>query len=258
MSLARAVRLRALRAGLESLDQALRPARVLAFGDARVDGCFPAGGLPLGCWHDLTGSGIEEEQAAATAAFAARLCAGVRAQKPGPVVWVFRRDDLYAPGAAELGLEPSRLVLIRTGSEAETLAAIEDALRSPGVAAAVGEVERVDLTAGRRLQLACEQHGATGLLLRRRLYGLAAGQRRGGEPATAASRWRISPAPSQPPAGEPGLGPPRWRVELERARGGRTGAWIVEAQNGAVPFRVVAELADHTAQTGEEPKRRAG
>jgi hypothetical protein len=46
--------------------------------------------------------------------------------------------------------------------------------------------------------------------------------------------------------GEPGLGPPRWAARLERARGGRSGGWIMEASfDGAAPFRVVAELADH-------------
>ncbi len=257
----RADRLNALRARLRALEPALRPERVLRFGDARVDGCFPAGGLPLGGWHELLGEGIETETAAATAAFAARLSTAVLAQRSGQAVWALKRQDLYAPGLAELGLEPGRLVLVGAASEAETLAALEDALRTRGVAVAVGEVERVSLTAGRRLQLACEAGGSTALVLARRLYGRRRERNDAkAEPAAALSRWRIGPEPGAPAEGgqdAPGLGAPRWRARLERTRGGRTGGWIMETQDGAVPFRVVAELADHLSAAAQ-PLRAAG
>jgi protein ImuA len=231
-----------LRDRLAAYDPVLRQTRKLSFGDARVDGCFPRGGLPLGCWHELAGTETDLETAALTAGFAARLCAGLA--KTGQVVWVLRRSDLYAPGLSELGLPPGRLMLVRTTSEAETLAALEDALTARGVAAVVGEVERIGLTAGRRLQLACERRGGTGFLLHRRLFGSRRNQQ--AEPAIAASRWRIAPSPSETLPGEPGLGPPRWAARLERARGGRGGGWIMEASfDGAAPFRVVAELAAH-------------
>jgi protein ImuA len=118
------------------------------------------------------------------------------------------------------------------------------------VAAVVGEVEAADLTAGRRLQLACEKRSATGFLILRRPYGGQA--RREATGSAAATRWRIASAPSEPPAGEFGLGAPRFRVELERCRGGRTGAWLLEAAGAycwettdvAHPLRLVAELGD--------------
>ena len=50
------------------------------------------------------------------------------------------------------------------------------------------------------------------------------------------------------------------RVGLERCRGGRTGAWLMEASeddDAAHPFRVVAELADR-GLAAEEPFRLAG
>ncbi|MBS0332684.1 MAG: protein imuA, partial [Proteobacteria bacterium] len=134
--------------------------------------------------------------------------------------------------------------------EAEALSVMEDALSTVGVAAVVGEIEAPDLTAGRRLQLACEKHGATGFVLRRRPYGGAA---RRDEPGSASTtRWRVASAPSQPPAGEFGLGAPRFRVALERCRGGRTGEWLFEAEKAytlettdvAHPLRLVAELGD--------------
>ncbi|HEY3813156.1 MAG TPA: protein imuA [Caulobacteraceae bacterium] len=245
----RAHELKRLRERLAAYDPVLRQTRRLSLGDGRVDGCFLGGGLPLGCWHELVGAETDLESAAVTAGFAARLCGSLLSgglSRAGQVVWVLRRTDLYAPGLSELGLPSARLMIVRTRSEAESFAALEDALSARGVSAAVGEVERIGLTEGRRLQLACERRGATGFLLRRRLFGSTPNRAVRVEPAIAASRWRLAPAPSEMAIGEPGLGPPRWAARLERARGGRSGGWIMEASfDGAAPFRVVAELADH-------------
>ena len=266
MTPARATQLRALRARVALTEGTARGRGVLSFGDGRVDACFPAGGLPLGRWHELAGEGMEAETGACAAAFAAVLAArlaragGGAGEVAGEVVWVLQRADLHAPGAAALGVEPGRLLFVEAGDDTEALAALEDALRAKGVAAAVGEIDRLDLVAGRRLQLACEAGGATGLVLRRRLFGQPKGRREAGGSA-ATTRWRVAPAPSETAGGEPGLGPPRWRVRLDRCRGGRSGAWIMEANDEADPVRVVAELADHQlapAQPGDGRGRAVG
>ncbi|NEX95090.1 protein imuA, partial [Caulobacter sp. 17J65-9] len=94
-------------------------------------------------------------------------------------------------------------------------------------------------------------------VLRRRPFGVRAGRAAEDGPSAAATRWRIACAPSEPLAGEPGLGRERWKVSLERCRGGRTGAWIMEADDGADPVRVVAELADRQLPAAHEDRRRA-
>ena len=247
--------LAALRAEIAALERGGRtlPEAVLTFGDPRLDGRLPGGGLASSAWHEFAGEGQEAETGAAGAAFLARLAAPLAAR--GELVWVLRLPDLHAPGLAGLGFPAERLIQVCARDDDEALAVLEDALRTPGVAAAFGEAEAVDLIAGRRLQLACEQRGAVGFVLRRRPYGGRGGAESG---TAAATRWRIAPAPSEPPAGEPGLGPPRWRVTLERSRGGRTGTWILEAMEGddaAHPFRLVAELADRDVAA---PLRLAG
>jgi protein ImuA len=237
-----------LRAEIAALERGVgsrggRAPEVIDFGDARIDRRLPSGGLALKSWHAFAGEGLDIETAAASAAFVARLAAPLASR--GELIWVLRRDDLYAPGLAGLGLPVERLIQVCARDEDETLAVMEDALRTPGVAAVFGEVDEVDLVAGRRLQLACEQSRATGFVLRRRPFG---GARRGDTSSAAATRWTIAPAPSEPAAGEPGLGAPRWRVTLERCRGGRTGAWILEGReedDAAHPFRLVADLGDH-------------
>jgi protein ImuA len=243
MSAIRQDRLDALRAEISALEGAGRGAsEAIAFAGPRVDRLLPGGGLALGAWHEFAGEGLELETAAASAAFAARLAAPLAGG--GELVWVLRRDDLHAPGLAELGLPADRLIQVCARDEAEALGVMEDALRARGVAAVFGEVDEVDLVAGRRLQLACEQAQATGFVLRRRPFGGAA--RKAPASSAAATRWTITPAPSEPAAGM-GLGPRRWRVRLERCRGGRTGAWIIEAwedEDAPHPFRLVAELGD--------------
>lgn len=251
------VRLAALRAEITALEPLSHaPAEVLPFGDARLDGRLPGGGLALGRWHEFVGEGLELETGAAAAGFIARLAAPLASR--GELVWVLRRDDLHAPGLSSTGFPAERLIQVCAPGEAEALAVMEDALRTAGVAAVVGEVEAVDLIAGRRLQLACELGSATGFLMRRRPFGGAGRKAEAG--SAAASRWLVAPSPSEPASGEPGLGAPRWRVELQRCRGGQGGAFILEASeddDAAHPFRLVAELGDRDV-AAQTPLKLAG
>jgi protein ImuA len=253
--------LAALRAEIAVLERGVGPRgvrtapEVVGFGDPRIDARLPGGGLALKSWHAFAGEGLDLETAAASAAFVARVA--VPLAKRGEMVWVLRRDDLHAPGLAGLGLAAERLIQVCARDEDEALAVMEDALRTRGVAAVFGEVDEVDLVAGRRLQLACEQSLATGFVLRRRPFG---GAPKGESGSAAATRWSIAPSPSEAAPGEPGLGPPRWRVTLERCRGGRTGSWILEGKeedDATHPFRLVADLGDHDLAP-EERLRLAG
>ena len=261
MSAAHRTSLAALRAEIAALERGVgeRGVRVspeiIGFGDPRIDAQLPGGGLALRSWHAFAGEGLDLETAAASAAFVARLAVPLASR--GELIWVLRRDDLHAPGLAGQGLPADRLIQVCARDEDEALAVMEDALRTRGVAAVFGEVDEVDLVAGRRLQLACEQSLATGFVLRRRPFG---GRARGESGSAAATRWSIAPAPSEAAPGEPGLGPPRWRVTLERCRGGRTGSWILEGKeedDAAHPFRLVADLGDHDLAP-EERLRLAG
>ena len=228
--------LHSLRAQLHALAPRARHG-VLAFGDARIDGCFPEGGLALGALHEVAADGIEAE----TGAIAAGFIACLLARLPGRLAWIAPQADLYAPGLLAHGLDPGRLVLVHTRGDDETLAAMETVLREGAAAAVVAEAARLGRIASRRLQLACLKRGTTGFVLRRWPHGRKA---TAPEETASVTRWRIAPAPSAAVHREPG--PPRWRVELEHARGGFEGAWIVEMENADAthPLRVVAELAD--------------
>jgi protein ImuA len=138
------------------------------------------------------------------------------------------------------GLDPARLVLAAAPRDEEILWAIEEGLRMPGLAAVIGEIGRLPMVAGRRLQLAAERSGVTALLLRRWRNGEEAMAERE-RPSAALTRWRVASLPSRD-IDEPRLrqliGQPRWRVELLRCRGGVPAQWVVES--------VEVEVADAT------------
>jgi protein ImuA len=164
------------------------------------------------------------------------------------------------------GLDPARLVLVAARRDGEILWAVEEGLRAgpaAGLAAVVGELGRLPMVAGRRLQLAAERSGVTALVLRRwRNAAETAAER--DRPSAASTRWRVSALPSAEIAGEPGanesgLGRPRWRVALLRVRGGVPGAWDVEVADATGHVSLSAELADRPAApawVGAEPRRR--
>jgi hypothetical protein len=183
---------------------------------------------------------------------------GCHPAKGGLVMWCLRRLDIYGPGLAAHGLDPGRIVFVETPRDAEILWAMEEGLRTPGIAAVIGEVGSLPAVASRRLQLAAERFGITAFLLRRwRNGGQAARERT--QPNAATTRWRVAALPSRPSREEPGVGRPRWRVELLRCRGGEPACWEMEVPDATDPISLAAALADRPAEAlAAEEFRRTG
>jgi protein ImuA len=224
--------------------------RAIPFGTDALDRALPAGGLLAGALHEVAGSGPDTEHGAA----AAQFLAGVLARTEGPVLWVQQRADLFAPGLAGAGLDPSRIVFAEAGKQ--VLAAMEEGLAHPGLAAVVGEFSgRLSLVASRRLQLAAEKSGVLAALLRR---GRVFDDPELSAPSAAVTRWRITARVSPPPLPHaptvPGLGPALWRLELTHCRGGEPGSWMVEACDATGRLALVTGLAHGPA---EETTRRS-
>jgi protein ImuA len=200
--------LASLRASIRALEQpALRQCDSTPL-HPQVDRALPWGGLPTGCLHQVIG-----EDAAATGFCA--MVAGRLTRRTGlPVLWCLGAagpgGDPYAPGLAAFGLPPDRLLIARTRTPTDLAWTMEEALRCSGLACVVGEMRDLDLTAGRRLHLAAEAGGVTGLALHPSF----------GRPANAGTtRWRVSSSPGR-----------RWHLTLERVRGGQPGEWDVDVQ----------------------------
>jgi protein ImuA len=211
---------------------------------AAMDQVLPTGGIRLGALHEAASAGPDTEHAAAATLF----IAGILARLDGPILWVLRQADLFAPGLAGVGLDPSRIVFAEAGKQ--VLPVMEEGFRHSGLAAVVAEHSgRLSLVASRRLQLAAEQSGILAILIRRsqRFDDPALN-----EPSAAATRWRIAALPS-PPAlphapDTPGLGRARWRLNLTRCRGGEPGSWIVEACNATGRLGLVPDTADRSVK----------
>lgn len=211
--------------------------RVAPVGPAAIDSCLADGGLAFGTLHEAMGGGPDTEHAAAATLF----LASILARQDGPVLWVLRRLDLFAPGLAGVGLRAERLLFVEAGKD--VLAAAEEGLRHPGLTAVVAEVEgRLALVASRRLRLAAEQSGVLGLLVRR---SLAFDDPVLLEPSAATTRWRVTRPPSAP-AGFLGRG--HWRLDLLRDRDGKSSSWIVEEADATGRLSLVATAADRPDQ----------
>jgi protein ImuA len=206
----------------------------LPFRVEAIDRALPGGGLVLGALHEIQGVGADEEDGAAAAGFAAGIAGRLAREKgDGLVLWCLKRGDLYGPGLAAHGLDPARIVVVRAARDDDILWALEEGLRASsslgGIVAVIGEVGRLPMVAGRRLQLAAERSGVTALLLRRWRNGDEAAAERA-RPSAALTRWRVASLPSltdKSLGSEPGIGVPRWRIELLRCRGGEAAAWDV-------------------------------
>jgi protein ImuA len=199
---------------------------------ARLEGAgrIEAGEVPLAAGLPGLARAALHEVVAESPGCGAGFCAVLLARSGGTVLWI-GDDGLLAwpPGLAGHGLSPAQLVLVRAGSVADALWAMEEALRCPavsGVLLSLGVQVTLDLTVTRRLHLAAGTGGALGLLLREDAEtgaGSAADQSWRGAGSAAATRWRVAAL-----GASRGLADPRWEIELLRARGGRpAGPWAV-------------------------------
>lgn len=231
-----------LRESLKKVESdGLRRRPVLPFGIAPIDERLAPGGLRLDSLHEISAASPAPSDDAAATLF----MAGIAARAWGPVLWVVRRRDLFAPGLYQAGLAPGRLIYAEAGDDAELLALMEEGLRHRGLGAVVGEVKRAAMPNTRRLQLAAEGGKTIALLMKRHA-------REGGNPlavpSAAMTRWRIASAPSAPlPVGDAGVGRARWQVELVRQRGGESADWMMEACDETGRLALPARLVDRTA-----------
>jgi protein ImuA len=217
----------ALRGSIERIEAhgAACGLRKVPLGHAEADASLQ-GGLALGAVHEVFAEA--GRQSAVATGFIAGLAGRVAARRP--VVWI--RQDFTAveagtvsmSGLSELGLDPRCLVTVRAADVDHALRTTADALVCDAVGAVVlevwGEAKQIDLVASRKLTLAAQASGATGLMLR-----LAAEPR----PSTAESRWIVRAAHS-PPGSHPSSawGAPLFEAQLVRNRHGPTGRWIME------------------------------
>jgi protein ImuA len=207
--------------------------RAFPFDLPAIDSHLPHDGLVLGALHEIVPGSARDLPAAF--GFAVALLGRM---PQGPVLLVTSPRGFaehgrpYGHGLNRLGLDPARVTLVKAPSQVQALWAMEEALRSGVPAAVAGMIERLDLKASQRLQLAARGSGVPLLLLRP--AGLM-------DSTVAMTRWRVAAASSvRDRFGL--LARWRWRLALERCRNGRPGEWVVEFDH-AYRFRLAAAMA---------------
>lgn len=181
---------------------------------------FPDGMFPTSAVHEFVGSTAQD--AAAGSGFICGLLAGLQ---KGMAAWISSSRTVFPPALKAWGLEPDRIIFIDVRRDKDVLWAIEESLKCENLSAVVGELKDLDFTASRRLQLAVEQSGVTGFLLRRQSGNIST--------TACTCRWHISSLASKTIDELPGVGYPRWNVELLKVRNGKPGKWLVEWSAGS-------------------------
>ncbi len=154
------------------------------------------------------------------------------ARQKGPVLWVLPAHQAEQPmlwglprGLAE------RLHLVRAKGETDLLWSVEEALRCAEVAAVIAEPEKpLNLTAGRRLQLAAEAGRTLGLVLVRQGMGSNAAE----------TRWSCTPEPSA--AADSTLH--RW--SLTQNKKGTLGDWTLSWDGKTAAFHMVSATGERS------------
>jgi protein ImuA len=233
--------------------QAARP-----LGLPAVDALLPEGGLLTGALHEIEAGSAPSGRIAAhdgaALGFAAFLLGRLG---PGTLLWCRQSSGVdappYAPALAAW-FDPARLLMVTARREEDLFWAMEEGLRTPGIAAVLGETRAADPTAGRRLSLAAEKSGVPALLLRP-------------QPAPPQSvcttRWRVASARSSgaaaPSADLPHV---RWQVELRRNRFGLPSveeipSWLLEWNDETHCLAVVSQ-AQHGSAGAPQRQRLVG
>lgn len=206
-----------------------------------LDCLLPSGGLHRGT--------LVEWLAAADGGGAATLAvvaASAVCRDGGSLVVFDPSSEFYPREAVRLGVRAEDLIVVQTANEADNLWAIDQALRCPAVAAALAWPKKLEPKTFRRLQLAAEQGGSLGFLLRtdqtRHL------------PSWADVRLAVEPLPQL--EGRQGR---RLGIELLRGRGGTNGTRIVvEFNDETRTMHLAPELAHPATKNIDRLRRRTG
>jgi len=247
---------------LETAGLKASPDRAFVTGLAAWDALAPQGMLARGAVHELLFDGdagqprfvagvmgkaaakskdeagrMKDETEGATSFSSLRLHPS---SLNSPVIWSDPSGEVYPPALAAMGLDLTKVFLLRTSRDEDEAWAVAECLRCRGVGAVIAApspLKRMSRIEARRLQLAAEHGGSVGILLRQ--------TGRGDDIYAAATRWKVSPM-----AGERTV--QRWTIQLLHGHGGRVGETVIlEWQRETNSVHTVEKLADRpAAETG--------
>jgi protein ImuA len=185
---------------------------------------FPNETFPVGAVHEFICS--SKENNAASAGFVSGILSGLM-NKGGSCCWVTSDPMIFPPAYKQFGIDPCNILIIHAPKTNDIPWIIEEILKSSAVVAVIAEIKEIGFKESRRFQLAAEQTGITGFMLRNNPKNLA---------TCAATRWKIQPINSNKNTSLPGISYPRWHVELLKVRNGKPGNWQLEWRAGTFKY----------------------
>jgi hypothetical protein len=185
---------------------------IVSSGNRHLDRLLPRGGFARGTLVEWIAQ-RPRNGAATLALFAAQEAA----KQGGYVVVLDRQRQFYPPAAAAWGLSLRRTLVVRAANDRDEMWAIDQSLRCPAVAAVWASLahlgRKLDTQCLRRWQLAAEQSGALGLLIR-------------SAEARQLPCWSDAQLQASPCGGHGDEETWRLRVELLKVRGGAAGGMV--------------------------------
>lgn len=188
---------------------------------------FPGSAFPAYGIHEFMACGAED--LAVTGGFISGLLAPLM-YAGGITFWISAKQTVFPQALKSFGIEPDKIIFIYLKKDIDILWVMEEALKCKGLAAVIGEVQELNFTASRRLQLAVEQSQATGFIIKSNTQSL--------HTTACNTRWKISSLQSESADNMPGVGLPRWNVQLIKVRNGQPGNWKIEFDKGK--FRYIS------------------
>jgi protein ImuA len=204
---------RALRQRIDQVEGGRRPRQdaAVSSGCRALDRLLPERGFRRGTLVEWLAAG-EASGVETLALVAAREACG----KSRVLVVFDRARQFYPPAAVRLGIDPGDLILVQAANRADNTWAMDQTLRCPGVAVVLAWPDGLEGHDFRRLQLAAEEGGGLGLLVRP--------QDMQHEPSWADVRLLVEPLPMSASGHAR-----RMRIRVLRCRGG-TGGRAVEVE----------------------------
>lgn len=199
-----------------------QPANLNVFAHA-----FPQNEFPLGCIHECIAGNAEQE--AATTGFISGIASALIRDK-GAAVWITSNAPVFPPALKAYGIAAERILFLELPGAKQALWVMEEALKCAALSIVIGEVNKFDFTASRRLQLATEASKVTGIVIRKAKQAT---------PTVAAARWQVTSLHSSGEEGLPGPGYPRWNIKLLKVKNGQPSEWNMEWVRKR--FRIIEE-----------------
>jgi protein ImuA len=217
---------------LEGARKQQRAEQVISTGLAALDRSLPEGGLNPGTLLEWLSA---HEGCGATSL--ALILAGRVQERGGIMVVIDEEREFYPPAANASGICLARTAVIQPARPRDGLWVWEQALRSTAVSVVLGWLKTINDRSFRRLQLAAEEGGSIGLLMRL--------ERARAEPSWAAARFLVEALPGDEnmPASDR-----RLRIETLQCRRGQSGQMFdVELCHEENAMRLVSVVAHSTS-----------